>query len=303
MGEPVSGPHGRGWGLRHGRLRIPTVAREAEAPQVAAPDRRAADPPALAEIPISIVTDEQLPEELRERARDVLLRVAGVAPRPVLHARATLRLHADPALERPAVAKASLDVSGRPVRAHVAARRMPEAIDLLEERLRRNLDDFDELARAHRHETGEVPPGEWRHASRPTARPEYFPRPPEEREVIRRKTFALSALTPEQAALEMFLQDLDFHLFTNADTGEENVVYRRPDGTTALMQITPTLGGTPPFAVDPVPAPVMLIDGAAERLNLTGEPFVFFVDAQTRRGNVLYRRYDGHYGLIEPSAS
>ncbi len=299
MGEPVSGPHGRGWELRHVRLRRSTVEQQAEAPPVPAPDRQD-DPLALA-FPLSVVADEQLPDEVRERAREVVLRVAGLAPRPVLHARVVLRLHSDPALERPAVAKASLDVSGRPVRAHVAARHMLEAIDLLDERLRRNLEHLDELARADRHETGEVTPGEWHHGGIPTARPEHFPRPPDEREIVRRKTFALSALTPERAALEMRLQDLDFHLFTNADTGEENVVYRRPDGTTALAQITPG-GPPPPFAVDPAPAPVMLIDGAAQRLNLTGEPFVFFVDAQTRRGNVLYLRYDGHYGLIEPQA-
>lgn len=228
------------------------------------------------------------------------MRVAGVAPRAVLHARIVLRLHSDSALERPAVAKASLDVSGRPVRAHVAGRRMPEAIELLEERLRRNLEQLDELARAHRHETGELPPGEWRHGTLPTARPERFPRPPEEREVVRRKTFALSTLTPEQAALDMDLQDFDFYLFTNTDTREENVVCRKPDGTTTLMQVSPTFGEKLPFAVDPVPAPVMLVADAAQRLRLTGEPFIFFVDAQTRRGSVLYLRYDGHYGLIEP---
>lgn len=257
---------------------------------------------ATGELSVSVLADAGLPQEVKDRAREVVLRVAAVAPRPVLEARLALRLHGDPALERPAVAKASLDVSGRTVRAHVAARHMLEAIDLLDQRLRRNLENLDERTRAHRHETGTAPPGEWRHGSLPTARPEHFPRPPEERELIRRKTFALSALTPEHAAREMDTMDFDFHLFTNADTGEENVVYRRSDGTTALAQVTPAQGEPLPFAADPTPAPVMLIDKAIERLNLTGEPFVFFVEAQTRRGNVLHLRYDGHYGLIEPQA-
>jgi hypothetical protein len=30
--------------------------------------------------------------------------------------------------------------------------------------------------------------------------------------------------------------------------------------------------------------------------------FLFFVNAQTGRGSVIYLRYDGHYGLIEPSS-
>ncbi|MBO1414556.1 sigma 54 modulation/S30EA ribosomal C-terminal domain-containing protein, partial [Streptomyces sp. FH025] len=32
------------------------------------------------------------------------------------------------------------------------------------------------------------------------------------------------------------------------------------------------------------------------------QPFVFYTDTSTGRGNVLYRRYDGHYGLITPAA-
>jgi hypothetical protein len=283
MGEPVSGPHGRGWEFRHGRLvcRPPTTVPPGPSP---APPERPTDPPPVAELPLNVVADE-LPDEVEQHAREVVERIARMAPRPVLHARVVLRMLGDPALERPAIAKASLDVSGRPVRAHVAARRMDEAIDLLERRLRRNLEQLDELAGAHRHETGVASPGEWRHGDLSTERPEYFPRPAEERELVRRKSFALSPLTPEEASLEMATLDYDFHLFTNADTGDENVVRRVPDATVTVVQT----------------GPVLPIDGAIERLNLTGEPFLFFVDAQTRRGNVLYLRYDGHYGLLEPA--
>jgi hypothetical protein len=35
-------------------------------------------------------------------------------------------------------------------------------------------------------------------------------------------------------------------------------------------------------------------------IDLAAEPFVFFANATTGRGNVVYRRYDGHYGLITP---
>ncbi|WP_327048745.1 sigma 54 modulation/S30EA ribosomal C-terminal domain-containing protein [Microbispora sp. NBC_01189] len=33
----------------------------------------------------------------------------------------------------------------------------------------------------------------------------------------------------------------------------------------------------------------------------SGLPFVFFAGRRTGRGNVVYHRYDGHYGLITPS--
>jgi ribosome-associated translation inhibitor RaiA len=278
MGEPEPGPHGRGFEARHERL---SHAPEAPVPAAASPTPPAEEPG----FPVSLVADEELGEEVKKHALDVLLAVARHAPRRVLHARMTLRLHPDPALERPAVAKASLDVGGRPVRAHVAAEHMHEAIDLLERRLRRSLEDLEELRRARRHEPGTAPEGEWRHGSLPTERPDYFPRPPEERELVRRKTFAPTELTPAEAALELELLDHDFHLFTNAETGEEDVVHRRTDGTVGR---------------EPGPAPAMLVEDAIERLNLSGDRFVFFTDPQTRRGQLLYVRYDGHYGLIEP---
>jgi len=46
------------------------------------------------------------------------------------------------------------------------------------------------------------------------------------------------------------------------------------------------------------PVPTIGVDDAIERLNLGDDPFVFFVDVSPGRGAVLYRRYDGHYGLV-----
>jgi hypothetical protein len=253
-------------------------------------------------LPISIVAGPEVGERARQQAHELVERLAHWAPRPVLHARVTLSQLPDPALERPAIAKATLDVSGRPVRAHIAAETIDQALGRLEERLRRSLEDLEETRRAHRHETGAVEPGEWRHGSLPTVRPEYVDRPIEERELVRCKSFALSALVPEEAVLEMEALDHDFHLFTSVDTGEESVVYRRPDGGLGLLSAHPPearpAGAS--LAIDPVPAPVLVVEDAIERLNVSGERFLFFVDAQTRRGKVLYRRYDGHNGLIEP---
>jgi hypothetical protein len=43
------------------------------------------------------------------------------------------------------------------------------------------------------------------------------------------------------------------------------------------------------------------VQQATQRLDDGGEPFVFFANAMTGRGNVVYRRYDGNYGLITPA--
>jgi hypothetical protein len=122
--------------------------------------------------------------------------------------------------------------------------------------------------------------------------------------VIRRKAYGLSALSAEQAVIEMEALDHDFHLFTIVDSGDESVVYRRPAGDIGLLCVHPREGQTVgALLADPSPAPVLVLEDAIERLNVSGERFVFYVDAETRRGSVLYRRYDGHYGLLEPAAA
>jgi acyl dehydratase len=42
----------------------------------------------------------------------------------------------------------------------------------------------------------------------------------------------------------------------------------------------------------------MTEEQAVAHLDLAGDPFVFHLDPATGRGRVLYRRYDGNYGLI-----
>ena len=138
----------------------------------------------------------------RRYAEEKVVRVAGFAPRPVLVARIILSEETNPSVERRAVAEATLDVSGRAVRAHVAAEEMREAIDLLEESLRRRLEELADEVEARRDETGLAAPGEWRQGALPPARPIYFPRPVEERELVKHKTFADGVQTPEEAVLD-----------------------------------------------------------------------------------------------------
>ena len=109
----------------------------------------------------------------REYARNKIARVRDVAPGPVLFVRVDLTAHADPARERPAFAKAELDVNGKLVRAHVAAATMFEAIDLLEGRLRERLERFAHHAEAQhlRFRGGDH---EWRHGDETASRPTYF---------------------------------------------------------------------------------------------------------------------------------
>lgn len=247
----------------------------------------------------------RVPADLAEYARSRIAALARHVHEPILHARVKLTESGDPAVTRPAIAQANLDLNGRLVRAHVAAHTMREAIDLLHDRLVRRLARMAQDWEARR--GGRSTPGEheWRHGEEPAHRPDYYPRPPDERKVIRHKAFTLAVHTPDQAAIDMDTMDYDFHLFTDADTGLDTVIYRaeltgyRLACTAAVPE--PAQPAAVPLTVSSAPAPRLAVSEAIERLELTGQPFVFFLDADTERGNILYHRYDGHYGLITPA--
>ena len=49
------------------------------------------------------------------------------------------------------------------------------------------------------------------------------------------------------------------------------------------------------FPIKPMP-----VEEAIMQMNLLGHNFFVFANAETEKVNVVYRRYDGRYGLIEP---
>jgi ribosome-associated translation inhibitor RaiA len=227
------------------------------------------------------------------------------ASEPVLFARVKLTMIADPTVQRPAIAQVTVDLNGRPLRAQAEGRIMHEAVDHACDRLR------VQLMRAARHWEAvrggrPVPaPGQWRHQSPPARRLPYYPRAADERDVVRRKSYALDRETPEEAAAEAELMDYHFHLFTERSTGQDSVICRTVGGYRLQLAAAPADGLGPvdeSIVVSEAAAPRLPLSETAALLEASGQPFVFFVDAATGRGNVLYHRYDGHYGLIVPSA-
>lgn len=58
----------------------------------------------------------------------------------------------------------------------------------------------------------------------------------EEPKIVRTKRFAMKPMQVEEAILQMNLLGHDFFVFSNAETGEVNVVYRRRDGNYGLIE-------------------------------------------------------------------
>jgi len=53
--------------------------------------------------------------------------------------------------------------------------------------------------------------------------------------IVKTKSFPIKPMTPEEAALQMDLLGHDFYFFTNAETEQAAVVYRRDDGDVGLI--------------------------------------------------------------------
>ena len=255
---------------------------------------------------VETVTRGEVSPDMAEYAAEKVRGLAKYCPEPVLHARVTLTRLPNPAAERPATAQVNLDLNGRPVRAQADGTSVREAVDVVHSKLRSMLPEFGRHWEAIR---GGVPSpalDEWRHRSEPTDRPATFPRPPEERQVVRRKSFTLARESVDDAVAEMNQMDYDFHLFTEVGSGEDSVVYRAAPTGYRLAQVNPQpdrieASETAP-TVSEHPAPRLTAEEAAQRLELIGLPFLFFAAADGGRGCVIYHRYDGHYGLITPAA-
>jgi ribosome-associated translation inhibitor RaiA len=255
---------------------------------------------------VEVVVRGELPDGIVGYATDKIVKLAERVEGPVLHVRIRLTHQPDPAVTRPVRAQANLDVNGRLVRAQVAGATGIEAVDLLADRVRTRLGEVARHWEAQRGGKPSAQPHEWRHGEEPAHRPPYYPRPFEERQVLRHKSFTPARISPAEAAWEMDRMDYDFHLFTETQTGRDAVVYRSgPSGYRVARlgsgSASFDLPAEASMTLSPLPAPRLALDEARDRLELAGLPFVFFQDLDTDRGSVLYHRYDGHYGLITPA--
>ncbi|MFF9868917.1 sigma 54 modulation/S30EA ribosomal C-terminal domain-containing protein [Streptomyces sp. NPDC013953] len=256
------------------------------------------------DIGVEVRNRGQVPNGADTYAREKVLALISHVSEPVLSVRVKLTQAVNASTVRPATAQAVVDVNGRPVRAHVAASTMFEAVDLLQERLTAR------LARARRYGSrgprgsGPDDRASWDGPGH-EHRPHRHHMPAEERRIVRHKSFSLARQTPEDALIDLEAMDYGFWVFTDLASGYDSVVYRDPrTGRHRMASLGPVgrereIEGV--MSVSTIPVPTSRVDEAVQRLHLTGLPFVFFHDTATGRGSVLYHRYDGHYGLITPA--
>jgi ribosomal subunit interface protein len=258
----------------------------------------------MSPIQVEVTSRGDVSERAREQARQKVGALAQFVKGPILGARVVLIQERNPRIPEPARAEAEIDLQGRLLRARAAASSIEAAVDDVAERLQRALRRYVErLVRSER-EPPKSPAGEWSHRSWSAPRAPTFVRPVEERQILRRKSFAFGPMSVAQAAEDLEALDHDFFLFQSAETGVDRLLYWRDDGRLGLIEPCQAAQPTDDHGAiresSRLSSPIGL-DRAMAEMNAMGHRFLFFENAATGRGNVIYRRYDGNYGLIEPA--
>jgi hypothetical protein len=248
---------------------------------------------------VQMETRGPVPEGAVELARDRVTALLRLSREPVLSARVKLTVRAESGRPRLAMAQANLDVDGRPVRAQAVAETMWRAVNELRDRLLIRLARVSRDWPVRRSGRPLTTPREWRPSGVPGRRPPEVAPQVRDRYVVRHKIIKPFLATPLEAALDMELLDYDFYLFTDAVTGDDCVIDR--NGTKyRVIRLAPAANGVNggPVMVDHEPAPVLIPAQALGRLTAQNLAYVFFSDPETHGSRVVYRRYDGHYGVI-----
>jgi hypothetical protein len=221
----------------------------------------------------------------------------------VLDARLTLR-HPEtrPARDR-WVADASVLLDGRVLAAHATGRAPLHATDEVGDRLRRQLRRAVGSEVARRNEPRELQRALSGLCHERGHRPQARLKPPELRDLTPHRTAYPLPESTSDAVADLIDLDLEFLLFRHERTGEEVVVHRRDDGRIGLLHPpgSALVDENDLVVPDPsrYPEPISL-EHARSEMDVLSHRFLYFIDAASGRGEVIYLRHDGNYGLVLP---
>jgi hypothetical protein len=142
-------------------------------------------------------------------------------------------------------------------------------------------------------------------ATPPHHRPEARLKPPEQRDIVTVRKMPDEPETTLGAVAELLDRDYEFTLFPHARTGEDVVAHRRDDESVGLLHPPGSALSEENEIVVPEPSkysePIALAAVRSE-LDVRNHRFLYFIDAESRRGKVLYLRHDGDDGLGDSTA-
>jgi hypothetical protein len=232
----------------------------------------------------------------RDFAREAVDRAVAEVGRDVDQPVLRLTVHSGSARPPLAVVQVNAMVGQRLVRSQAAASTVRDAAEQTVAGLRRRLRRLDRRLRAEA--AGQVLPSAVRRAPFPVVPIGLVGPRSRSATLVRVKSCPAVIQHLEAAAFIMELRDYPFHLFLEDSTLAPAVLSH--GGSSGYRLIRSVASAPSPLAtVSAHLAQTMVVAQAIKVLN--ADPslrFLFFLDPVTGRGRVLYRRYDGHLGLL-----
>jgi ribosome-associated translation inhibitor RaiA len=253
-------------------------------------------------VDVKLTADREISGREAEEARKRFEALERYVDGSLTWARLTLR-RGSPHARRPYVADASGEFEGRRLAAHAAAESPAKAAEAVADRLRRQLRRVVDSDVARRNEPRVMEAALAGLELDPVHRPEARLKPPEEREIVYRRTYTSVPMGTVEAVAELIDLDAEFLLFRHARTEEDVVVYRRDDGRVGLIhpRNSPLADEDDVVVAEPSRySEPLTLERARTEMDFLNHRFLYFIDAEDGRGKVLYLRHDGDYGLVEP---
>lgn len=160
---------------------------------------------------------------IREYAEQKIGRVAKILDSMLMSAEVELYTERNRSIEKGQVAEVTVYTKGPVIRAKEASSDLYAAIDLVSEKLERQVRKYKTRVVDH-HKEQQLPnvvlalEGE-----------------PEEPSIVKTKVLSSEPMSTDEAILQMELLGHDFFVFRSADTEGTNVLYRRHDGDYGLI--------------------------------------------------------------------
>lgn len=160
---------------------------------------------------------------IRAYAEEKIGRIAKILDSMIMSAEVELFTEKNPSIENGQVAEVTVYTKGHVIRAKEASSDMYAAIDLVSDKLERQVRKFKTKVFDRHKAAGVMPPVEV---------------PPLEVEpgIVKKKALELKPMSAEEAILQLELLGHDFFVFSSAETEEINVLYRRNDGDYGLIE-------------------------------------------------------------------
>ena len=170
---------------------------------------------------------------LKEYAEEKIAKVSHYFER-IIKAEVELSVEKNPRIENSQTAEVTIFTHGPVVRGRESAADMYAAIDLVLEKIERQVKRYKNrsthAARKNHRDTARTMtvPSEVPADIRLDDEAEAF--------IVKTKSIEVKPMSPEEAVAQMELLNHDFFVFTNSDSEEMNVVYRRRDGNFGLIE-------------------------------------------------------------------